>query len=160
MVTPPLGCRRDLAETIPLVVPPEGPYRVCAVTRRCFPVGASPTRRPLQPEAIGAGMEVARRGELLLSRHRQPGVSSARHLHSGAVAPVVALQAQGQATQGRSLSALAPLRALRARTPEPAWARRAVGEGVRSRGHEQQGPVLHPAECRATLACPLIGDFD
>jgi hypothetical protein len=30
---------------------------------------------------------------------------------------VVALQAQGQATQGRSLSTLAPLRALRARTP-------------------------------------------
>jgi RNA-directed DNA polymerase len=46
-----------------------------------------------------------------------------------AVAPVVALQAQGQATQGRGLSTLAPLRALRARTPEQAWARRGVGEG-------------------------------
>ena len=34
--------------------------------------------------------------------------------------------------KGGSLSTLAPLRALRARTPEPAWARRAVGEGVRS----------------------------
>ena len=31
------------------------------------------------------------------------GVSGARQLHSGAVAPVVALQAQGQATQGREL---------------------------------------------------------
>ena len=31
--------------------------RVCAVTRRRFPVGASPTRQPLQPEAIGAVME-------------------------------------------------------------------------------------------------------
>jgi hypothetical protein len=30
--------------------------RVCAVTRRRFPVGASPTRQPLQPEATGAGM--------------------------------------------------------------------------------------------------------
>jgi hypothetical protein len=30
---------------------------VCAVTRRRFPVGASPTRQPLQPEAIGAVME-------------------------------------------------------------------------------------------------------
>jgi len=29
----------------------------CAVTRRRFSVGASPTRRPLQPEATGAGME-------------------------------------------------------------------------------------------------------
>ena len=34
--------------------------------------------------------------------------------------------------KGGSLSTLAPLRALRARTPEPAWARRAVGEGVKS----------------------------
>jgi len=44
-------------------------------------------------------------------------------------APVVAHQAQGQATQGRDLSTLASLRALRARTPKPAWARRVVGEG-------------------------------
>src|ERR1700735_1004817 len=33
---------------------------VCAVTRRRFPVGASPTRQPLQPEAIGAVMEVTK----------------------------------------------------------------------------------------------------
>ena len=65
-------------------------------------------------------------------RNRQQGVSGARRLHSGAVAPVVALQAQSQATKGRELSTLAPLRALRARTSEPAWARRAVDEGVRS----------------------------
>jgi hypothetical protein len=29
----------------------------CAVKRRRFPVGASPTRQPLQPEATGAAME-------------------------------------------------------------------------------------------------------
>src|SRR5216684_3301718 len=58
-------------------------------------------------------------------------VPGARHLRSYAVAPVVAHQAQGQATQGRDLSTLAPLRALRARTSVPAWARRAVGEGVK-----------------------------
>ena len=34
--------------------------RVCAVKRRRFPVGASPTRRPLQPEATGAGMVVTK----------------------------------------------------------------------------------------------------
>src|SRR6476659_9988819 len=33
------------------------PIWVCAVTRRRFPVGASPTRQPLQPEATGAVME-------------------------------------------------------------------------------------------------------
>src|ERR1700737_4222129 len=38
----------------------EGPLRVCAVTRRRFPVGASPTRQPLQPEATGAVMEVTK----------------------------------------------------------------------------------------------------
>src|SRR5260370_38484515 len=31
---------------------------VCAVTRGRFPVGASPTRRPLQPEAAGEAKEV------------------------------------------------------------------------------------------------------
>ena len=31
--------------------------RVCAVERRRFPVGVSPTRHPLQPEATGAVME-------------------------------------------------------------------------------------------------------
>src|SRR5664279_5294673 len=33
---------------------------VCAVIRRRFPVGANPTRQPLQPEAIGAVMEVTK----------------------------------------------------------------------------------------------------
>src|SRR5262245_49251185 len=62
---------------------------------------------------------------------REQGVSGDRQLHRGAVAPVVAYQAQGQTTKGRDLSALAPLRALRARTPNCAWTRRVVGEGVK-----------------------------
>ncbi len=74
----------------------------------------------------------ARMGELLFGRRFQQGVPGARRLRGGAVAPVVALQAQRQAAKGRELSTLAPLRALRARTPDPAWARRAVDEGVRS----------------------------
>src|SRR6476661_30439 len=36
------------------------PSWVCAVKRRRFPVGASPTRQPLQPEATGAAMEVTK----------------------------------------------------------------------------------------------------
>src|SRR6266567_7387431 len=71
-------------------------------------------------------------GELLLSRHRHSGVSRARQLRRCAVAPVVALQAQDQTKQGRQLSTPAPLRDLRARASDPAWARRAVGEGVMS----------------------------
>src|ERR1700739_965305 len=72
----------------------------------------------------------ARLGELLRRWLSQEGVSGARQLHSRAGAPVVALQVQGQATQGRDVSTLAPLRALRSRTPDRAGAQRAVGEGV------------------------------
>src|SRR6202043_3960472 len=75
---------------------------------------------------------VARMGELLRSRCRLKSVPDDRQLHRCAVAPVVAHQAQNQAPQGRDLSTLAPLRALWTRTSERAWARRAVGEGVRS----------------------------
>ena len=74
----------------------------------------------------------SRMGELLLSRHRHSCVSGARQLCGCAVASVVALQAQDQTKQGRQLSTPAPLRDLRARASDPAWARRAVGEGVRS----------------------------
>jgi hypothetical protein len=52
-----------------------------------------------------------------------------RQLHRCVVAPVVAHQAQGQMTQGRDLSTLAPLRALRVPTPNRAWARLAWAKG-------------------------------
>src|ERR1700674_1889597 len=45
-------------------------YVVCAVERRRFPVGASPTRHPLQPEATGAVMEVTKWLKLLVSVSR------------------------------------------------------------------------------------------
>ena len=35
-------------------------FPACAVIRRRFPAGASPARRPLQPEATGAGMEATK----------------------------------------------------------------------------------------------------
>src|SRR6516162_11100797 len=78
-------------------------------------------------------------GELLRSRHRHKSVSGDRQLHRYAVAPVVAHQAQGQATQGRDLSTLAPVRVLRTRPAHCAWARRAVGEGVMSCPREAMG---------------------
>jgi len=36
----------------------KSPFMACAMQRRRFPVGARPTRQPLQPEATGAVMEV------------------------------------------------------------------------------------------------------
>ena len=41
-------------------IPHEILRMACAVERRRFPVGASPTRQPLQPEATGAVMEVTK----------------------------------------------------------------------------------------------------
>ena len=73
-----------------------------------------------------------RLGELLQCRHRHSGVSGARPLPSPAVAPMVAGQVQGQRTQGRGLSTLAPLRALPARTSDCTRPRPGVGEGVMS----------------------------
>src|SRR5215211_5695352 len=45
-------------------------YRVCAVERRRFPVGARPTRQPLQPEATGAVMEATKWLKPLVSGSR------------------------------------------------------------------------------------------
>ena len=107
-------------------------------------------------------------GELLQSRHRHQSVSGARQLRGCAVAPVVAHQAQGQTTQGRDLSTLAPLRALWARTPNRAWPRPAV-EGVSSCPRAGCGrsacPVVCPAKagmfsrrqtCRGRSQSPVV----
>jgi hypothetical protein len=71
-------------------------------------------------------------GELLPSRHRPASLSRARQLHGCAVTSVVAPQAQSQATAGRDLSTLAPVRVLQARTPGRARACPVVGDGVMS----------------------------
>src|ERR1700686_4130848 len=102
----------------------------------------------------------ARMGELLPSRHRQQGVSGTRQLRSDAVAPVVAVQAQNQASQGRDLFTLASLRALWARTPEQAWARRAVGEGVKCCPRAGCGKSARSRnDCSATLWKRVAAQF-
>src|SRR5215472_14128073 len=97
----------------------------------------------------------ARLGELLRRWLSHQSVSGARQLHSDAVAPVVALQAQGQATPGRDLSTLAPLRALRSHTPDRAWAQRAVGEGVTSCPRAGCGKSACPVRRALRLASAL-----
>ena len=62
--------------------------------------------------------DIARLGKLLQCRLGHASVSGTRQLHRTAVAPVVTLQIQTQEKQGRELSTLAPVRALRARTSE------------------------------------------
>jgi hypothetical protein len=62
------------------------PVRVCAVTRRRFPVGASPTRQTLQPEAIGAVMEV--------TKWLKPSISVSRIGDSASVQAVTRVNAE------------------------------------------------------------------
>ena len=59
---PPIGSHRATSETAAcgVVLPSERQKSTCAVTRRRFPVGASPTGDSLQPEATGAGMEATK----------------------------------------------------------------------------------------------------
>src|SRR6476469_5044850 len=64
----------------------ERPQRVCAVTRRRFPVGASPTRQRLQPEAIGTVMEV--------TKWLKPSISVSRIGDSASVQAVTRVNAE------------------------------------------------------------------
>jgi hypothetical protein len=49
-----------ITESLAAAFPRQCLQMACAVTRRRFPVGASPTRQPLQPEATGAAMEATK----------------------------------------------------------------------------------------------------
>jgi len=51
-------------------------------------------------------------------------------------------------TQGRDISTLAPLRALRSRTPDRAWVQRAVGEGVTSCPRAGCGKSARPVKLK------------
>src|SRR5437879_10940499 len=62
------------------------PFRVCAVQRRRFPVGANPTRQPLQPEATGAVMEE--------TKWLKPSVSVSRIGDSASVQAVTRVNAE------------------------------------------------------------------
>jgi hypothetical protein len=74
---------------------------------------------------VGGQVEphVARLGELLPGRKRQPSIPSNRQLHRDAVAPVATQQVQAQTSHGRDLSIPASLRVLRSRTSERTWGR-------------------------------------
>ena len=59
----PLGGRPQIETELRVLIRQmsvENPRWGCAVQRRRFPVGVSPTRQPLQPEATGAVMEVTK----------------------------------------------------------------------------------------------------
>jgi hypothetical protein len=82
-ITPP-ALRGSVVVTASL--PNRLPQRVCAVTRRRFPVGANPTRQPLQPEAIGAVMEA--------TKWLKPSISVSRIGDSASVQAVTRVNAE------------------------------------------------------------------
>src|ERR1019366_8390196 len=102
--------------------------------RRKGPWADRPSANLARDHNACSGVEprVRRLGQLLQCRLVRSSLSSARQLHGSAVASVAAVKTQGQTTPGRDLSTLAPLRALRARTSDPAWPGPVVGEGVMS----------------------------
>src|SRR5712664_3344367 len=62
------------------------PVLACAVQRRRFPVGANPTRQPLEPEAIGAVMEA--------TKWLKPSISVSRIGDSASVQAVTRVNAE------------------------------------------------------------------
>src|SRR6202171_5401742 len=74
----------------------------CAVQRRRFPVGASPTRQPLQPEAIGAVMEV--------TKWLKPSISVSRIGDSASVQAVTRVNAEQSSKRTMRRSTRQPFR--------------------------------------------------
>src|SRR5436190_4544159 len=86
---------------------------VCAVQRRRFPVGASPTRQPLQPEAIGAVMEV--------TKWLKPSISVSRIGDSASVQAATRVNAEQSSK-----------RTMRRSTRQPYRGRLILSEAIRS----------------------------
>src|SRR5260370_3659655 len=89
----------------------------CAVTRRRFPVGASPTRQPLQPEAIGAVMEV--------TKWLKPSISVSRIGESRSLQAVTRVNAEQSSKRTMRRSTRQPFRG------------RLIGRGEQSKGCAQ-----------------------
>src|SRR3984893_1143246 len=147
--TPPSINRRHPVSCLAHVLSNDGPGPLGSATvkeehpahGRQGPCADRPSAKLARDHKAGRRTEPrgSRVGQLLQCRLVRPSLSRARYLHTRAAAPVVAVQTQGQATPRRDVSTLAPLRALRARTSAPAWARPVVGEGVRSCPRAQCG---------------------
>ena len=80
----------------------------------------------------------ARVSQLLQRWYRQQSISRARQLHGCAVASNGCVPSTKSGGAGAELSSLAPLRAFRARTPEPTWG------AVRTRPALRQRPASPP----------------
>src|SRR6201987_1947850 len=114
----------------------------CAVQSRRFPVGASPTRQPLQPEAIGAVVEV--------TKWLKPSISVARIGDSAGVQAVTRMTAEQSSK-----------RTMRRPTRQP-FRGRLVPMGAQSEEYAQRlrrgsGDSMYTRKAYATREAPWRG---
>src|SRR5271156_2510369 len=118
------------------------PTWVCAVTRRRFPVGANPTRQPLQPEAIGAVMEA--------TKWLKPSISVSRIGDSASVQAVTRVNAEQSSKRTMRRPTRQPFRGRLIRLGE---AERRVAQPLR-RG---SGDSMYTRKAYATREAPWRG---
>src|ERR1700737_1361169 len=129
----------------PTTTSPRSLYLACAVQRRRFPVGASPTRQPLQPEAIGAVMEV--------TKWLKPSISVSRIGASASVQAVTRVNAEKAAK-----------RTMRRPTRQP-FRGRLIRLGEQSEEHAQplrrgSGDSMNKRKAYATREAPKRGQIN
>src|ERR1700724_1313713 len=102
---------------------PGSPIRVCAVQRRRFPVGENPTRQSLQPEAIGAVMEV--------TKWLKPSISVSQIGDSASVQAVTRVNAEQSSKRTMRRSTRQPYRGRLIRLDEMSEAIRSDAQTLR-----------------------------
>src|ERR1035437_1820015 len=109
------------------------PLMACAEKRRRFPVGASPTRQPLQPEAIGAVTEV--------TKWLKPSISVSRIGDSASVHAAATTPAQRLGVASLIHPAVS------------AFPERVIGSACEHSGPAQSGPTDYAASAQG---CPVV----
>ena len=117
-------------------------YRVCAVERRRFPVGASPTRQPLQPEATGAVMEV--------TKWLKPPVSVSQIGDSASVQAVTPVNAEQASKRTMRRPTRQPFRGRLIRLGE-------MSETIRPAAGRGSGGSMYTRKAYATREAPRRG---
>src|SRR6516162_5384462 len=118
----------------------ECPLLACAVQRRRFPVGARPTRQPLQPEAIGAVMEV--------TKWLKPSISVSRIGDSASVQAATRVNAEQASKMSMCRPTRRPFRGRLTRLGD-------MSEEYAQPLHRGSGGGMYTRKARATREAPM-----